>query len=83
MIFPVGREKDLMFCRNPSASRSRNKTNKFKHELKDRHLNEDFNECPSCKKQELIEIAKPEKNKLFDFCLNCRYKKFKGKLTHE
>ena len=66
MVFPLMKEK---FYRNYS--------NQTRFDSKDRFLNDCFDDCPKCRKQELIEVAKPEENLLIDFCLNCGYKKEK------
>ena len=55
----------------------RNKINQQKQLTQNRYLEDCFTGCPKCKKQEKIEIAKPEENLLIDFCLNCGYKKEK------
>jgi len=61
----------------------RNFGNQARHETKDRYLDECFSKCPDCRKQDLIEVAKPEENKLFVFCLSCGFKKFKGEIMRE
>ncbi len=71
VFFPV--KEYFKFKRNPSASR--NKSNKYKQDLKNMYLNENFRFCPKCKKQDLLEIMK--NNKLVDFCLSCRFSKIK------
>jgi Zn ribbon nucleic-acid-binding protein len=79
MVFPVPREKDFKFKRNPSASRFRNKINQERQKTKDRYLDDCFSKCPKCKMQDLIEVAIREKNVLRYVCLNlkCGFKKEK------
>ncbi len=74
MIFPVGREKDAL--KELNSLPSRNKGNQTRYDTRDRYLDDHFIFCPKCKKQEVIEVAKPEENLIIEICLNlkCGYK---------